>query len=697
MGRYAVRTRWVEVYLNSNDGSVSYSDHVGVYAITEVIEGGDERVDIEDLSSGAGGVPVTGGFIWRNDRDVRYQEPEVPTTAQRTAIDAYLNGVRNASLSSNPATGYPAWIDVDSFVDHNLLNMLTMNVDALRLSSYYFSRYHEYTAAGQPTGIGDDLEAGPAWDFDRALESTDGRDNNPYWWNGSGDSTLYFNDTSRVVEWWPRLFQQPDFVQRYIDRWFELRETVFSQTNLFAAIDRHAAELAEAAPRDYARWSAARTFAGLPAGFAGEIQNMKNWLTNRINWIDSQWLARPNSSVAGGTQVAPGTTVTLSTATGGSVYYTLDGSDPRGPGGAPTAAAILATGPVTISASTRIVARVWKWGHVPSSGAPGYITSGDDWSAPRTLQYYVHPPATAANLAITEINYNPYPATAAEALQFTTQQFEFVELRNVGTGMIDLTDARFTGGITFAFTGAASVALAPGQHVLLVNDAAAFAARYGSGLPVVGQFGGGLGEGELDNGGETLRLEDRSGGVIREFTYGDSGAWPGRADGVGSTLEIVDPAGDASLPENWRSSYKYLGTPGAASVAPATDVVVNEVLSHTDEPLADAIELYNTTGPGDRHHRLVAQRRQRRLPEVPDSQSARRCAADAGGPRLRGVLRRALGQPRAGDRPDLRVRRHGREGFRTQRRARRRRVAAEEQRRQPVLRRPRRASRRPPT
>jgi len=35
-------------------------------------------------------------------------------------------------ISANPQTGYAKYIDVDCFIDHNLLNMLAMNVDALR-------------------------------------------------------------------------------------------------------------------------------------------------------------------------------------------------------------------------------------------------------------------------------------------------------------------------------------------------------------------------------------------------------------------------------------------------------------------------------------------------------------------------------------------------------------------------------------
>ena len=588
LGRYALRTRWVEMYLDSGGGQVTAADYVGVYAIMEVVESGDDRLDVEPLiSSGAGGVPVDGGFLWKNDRGSPYVDPEVLTSSQQTYVNGWINGLQAAALSANfrdPDIGYAAWAEVDSFVDHNLLNMLAMNVDAMRLSGYYFK-----TDGGL-------IEAGPIFDFDRSLESTDGRDDNPYWWNGTGDSTRYFNDDSRVRMWWPRMFQDPDFVQRYIDRWFELRLDEFSLANVYATIDAHATLLQEAAPRDYAHWSGSRY-----GNFAGEIQHMKTWLTNRINWIDSQWLARPIANVAGPV-VTPGTQVSLSAATG-TVYYTLDGTDPRAVGGGISPGAIAASGPITTNAYTQITTRVYKANHNPSSGAPGYIATGDDWSAPLVAEYFVNPLVTSGDLVINEINYHPYDATPEELAtqppeepDFEGNDFEFVELMNISGHTVNICGVRLTGGIEFEFP---SYVLAPGQRIVVAEDLAGFTARYGTGVTVAGQWAG-----KLDNQGDHTLVLARSGAAVLDFTYDDGGTWPGRADGKGASLELIDPwAVPATEPErqeylqdgaNWRSSVCYGGSPGAADDS-AVPIVVNEVLTHTDDPLADTIELHNTS------------------------------------------------------------------------------------------------------
>jgi hypothetical protein len=92
-----------------------------------------------------------------------------------------------------------------------------------------------------------------------------------------------------------------------------------------------------------------------------------------------------------------------------------------------------------------------------------------------------------------------------------------------------------------------------------------------------------------------LTLLDRFGRPITSFRYRPDGDWPWRAAGLGSTLEIVDPAGDPASAANWRPSTEFGGSPGAAGVGPLRTVAINELLTHTDPPLVDAVELLNRT------------------------------------------------------------------------------------------------------
>ena len=224
----------------------------------------------------------------------------------------------------------------------------------------------------------------------------------------------------------------------------------------------------------------------------------------------------------------------------GTVYYTLDGSDPRSPGGAPNPIATTYDGsPFTLQSTAVVKARVLKNG---------------EWSPLAQAAFLVDEPASAENLAVTEINYNPHDALPQFGdLDLDNDQFEFVELKNIGNNRIDLTNVRFVEldnngdleGIEFQF---GTQTLDPGEHIVVVRNRAAFASRYGvlpriaeaSGVPL----GSGVFDGALSNGGEQLTILDRNGTTIQQFEYNDGGNWPGRADGNASTLEVRDVTSD---------------------------------------------------------------------------------------------------------------------------------------------------------
>ena len=181
-------------------------------------------------------------------------------------------------------------------------------------------------------------------------------------------------------------------------------------------------------------------------------------------------------------------------------------------------------------------------------------------------------------ISVSELNYNPLAGS----------DYEFIELVNLGTTTFDLSGASFTNGITYTFK--AGVTLAAGGRIVVCRTRSAFTALYGSsGISLAS----GSYSGKLSDSGDTLVLVGAGGAQLLKFTYNSGGAWPSRANGLGSSLECIDPAGDLNDPLNWRSSTEYNGSPGRAGVGPLNTIVINEVLSHTDPPLEDAIELYN--------------------------------------------------------------------------------------------------------
>jgi hypothetical protein len=219
-------------------------------------------------------------------------------------------------------------------------------------------------------------------------------------------------------------------------------------------------------------------------------------------------------------------------------------------------------------------------GAIPYSGPvalnqPGVVraraaSAGGEWSPLTEARFVQTIPASAANLVVSEIAYRPLgPSTAAEAASGAMDRgaFEFIEVTNVSAGRIDLGGVMFTAGITFDFTGSGAATLGPGERAVVVANRAAFSARYGATV-VAGEFSGST---SLANEGEFLQLTAADGSVILGFSYDDQAPWPESADGLGFTLELIDPASrpDPSNPRHWRASLDVGGTPGGFEVSDA--------------------------------------------------------------------------------------------------------------------------------
>jgi hypothetical protein len=156
------------------------------------------------------------------------------------------------------------------------------------------------------------------------------------------------------------LFDDPDFLQRYIDRWAELRTNVFSTSNLFALVDQIASQASPAFQRNAQRWEAGWTDATLRAkagvSHAAEVEDLKRWIRGRLAWIDSQEFPKPNLSVApiGDTRMNQ---ISMSCLLG-RIFFTTNRSDPRLRGGSPSPQALEYTQPIALTNGVVVTARV---------------------------------------------------------------------------------------------------------------------------------------------------------------------------------------------------------------------------------------------------------------------------------------------------------------------------------------------------
>lgn len=227
------------------------------------------------------------------------------------------------------------------------------------------------------------------------------------------------------------------------------------------------------------------------------------------------------------------------------------------------------------------------------------VFDGSTWSALNEASFVLTgtEPADASNTTLTEINYNPQG----------DDSFEFLEFKNTSVSPVDFSGTKLSGAVSYEFPLGSVVPA--GGYILVVEDTTEFATRYSDsnspwfygGIAVAGAWSG-----NLSNSGEPITFDNVTGGPIFSFSYSDSGAWPGRADGNGSSAELEAPgsvptttgANDPYLSEgkNWRPSSEFNGSPGRAGSGPDNRVVINEVLAHTDLPQTDQLELFNQSG-----------------------------------------------------------------------------------------------------
>ena len=257
------------------------------------------------------------------------------------------------------------------------------------------------------------------------------------------------------------------------------------------------------------------------------------------------------------------------TASGGTIYYTLDGSDPRLPGGGVSPGALVYSAPIVISENSNLKARA---------------LISTNWSALNEATFIVIRDFT--DLLITEIMYHPPDIAETDG-----DAFEFLELKNVAATHLDLSGVRFTNGINFTFPNGTVVA--PGEFIVLASNPTEFANKY-PGVQIEGIY-----LGNLSNSGESLALVHAAGASIVSLSFTDVAPWPTTPDGNGfafSALKNPNLNTDPNDVTSWRASANIGGSPVADDPTPnIAPILVNEVLTHTDPPLSDTVELFNPT------------------------------------------------------------------------------------------------------
>ncbi len=281
MGNYATRRRYCEVMVNG--------DYKGLYVFLEKIKVDKNRVNVEKMDENCNTFPdVTGGYITKADKttggdpvawhmtgnyswaDVayihHYPKPQLITEAQHEYIKSVFFDFDDAAVAHDESltTGYPAIVDIPSFIDYMLMTEYISNPDG-----YVHSTYFHKDRKGK-------LRAGPLWDCNFALGFDE-------WGITSEHDVWQFHDVSNEgSRFWYGLFTSPTYRCYLAKRWEELTQPGQPLNVEFVTnrIDEIEAEITEGMNRDQQRWH-------LLWGHSTELAEMKNWIQLRTEWMTS--------------------------------------------------------------------------------------------------------------------------------------------------------------------------------------------------------------------------------------------------------------------------------------------------------------------------------------------------------------------------------------------------------------------------
>ena len=229
--------------------------------------------------------------------------------------------------------------------------------------------------------------------------------------------------------------------------------------------------------------------------------------------------------------------------TNGSIFYTINGTDPRAVGGVNSGFAIAAgnSAVIVVTPGTIVKAR---------------IKYSDTWSALHELVF--EDSGLFSDLKVTELHYHPKNQGIVDH-----KELEFIELKNIGTKTLDLSGLAFTDGIQFTFP--AGTKLSPNSFMVIASNGAEFENFYGFAPHFIYS-------GSLSNGGEKIVFQTSSNQIVFSFTYDDELPWPEEADGDGYSLVSVhaNPTGDPNSVDYWTISKYENGTPGADDLSSVT-------------------------------------------------------------------------------------------------------------------------------
>ena len=261
-------------------------EYKGCYQLCDQIEVNKNRVNITEMKpTDNEGEALTGGYLIEVDA---YAEDEISwfTSSNGTRVTIkspdedeitteQSNYIRN--FYSNMENNWRTYLDTNTFLRHFLVGELSGNTDT------YWSVYM-YKQRGE-----DKLYVGPVWDFDIAFEN----DNRTYPINNHTQWVYQYGSVEGYMRTLTtNIINDKTTKAQLIDIWDEARHNGIDEESLLAFIDNMSEQLQESQKLNFTRWPILNQYVHqnprVYGSYQGEVNNVKNYLKERITWIDNK-------------------------------------------------------------------------------------------------------------------------------------------------------------------------------------------------------------------------------------------------------------------------------------------------------------------------------------------------------------------------------------------------------------------------
>lgn len=285
---YVPKCEFVDVYLNG--------EYNGIYLLTERIDIEGSKVNIEEADA----ENLSGGYLiekdvngrvdfdtdlwfrcpyWANQAKdyfvLKAPEPDDPelSRAMLNYLTDYMQRVHDAIMGES-GEDWHDYVDISSWVDFIIVEEIAKNIDGCMKTSCWLYKDRD----------DDHIYMTAPWDFDFAYGRVNWNNQSPQHNDvddcPNADTPDGFMIVNSSNPWMDTLYDnEEEFRNALKERYTAYRSTMIE--GLFPMINEQAAYLTVVQQPNYELWN---------RNFHSAVNILRNWLTNRLAWLDGEWL-----------------------------------------------------------------------------------------------------------------------------------------------------------------------------------------------------------------------------------------------------------------------------------------------------------------------------------------------------------------------------------------------------------------------